>query len=67
MNSKLTPILAFACAVVMAAPAIAPGALAQDKQATPGYNNKIPEKIMTPSKVKTRIGTLEFFDGMPEA
>ena len=33
--------------------------------ATPGYNNKIPEKIMTPDKVETRIGTLEFFDGMP--
>ena len=37
--------------------------LAQD--ATPGYNHKIPEKIMTPDKVETRIGTLEFFDGMP--
>jgi hypothetical protein len=32
---------------------------------TPGYNNKIPEKIMTPDKVETRIGTLEFFDGLP--
>lgn len=35
------------------------------EQATPGYNNKIPDKIMTPDKVETRIGTLEFFDGMP--
>ncbi len=33
--------------------------------ATEGYNNKIPAKIMTPGKVDTRIGTLEFFDGMP--
>ena len=33
--------------------------------ATQGYNNKIPDKIMTPDKVETRIGTLEFFDGMP--
>jgi hypothetical protein len=32
---------------------------------TPGYNNKIPESIMTPDKVETRIGTLEFFDGIP--
>jgi len=32
---------------------------------TPGYNSKIPEYIMTPDKVKTRIGTLEFFDGIP--
>lgn len=34
-------------------------------QATPGYNNKIPAKIMTPDTVPTRIGTLEFFDGLP--
>jgi len=34
-------------------------------QKTPGYNNKIPESIMTPDKVDTRIGTLEFFDGIP--
>ena len=32
---------------------------------TPGYNTKIPESIMTPDKVETRIGTLEFFDGIP--
>jgi hypothetical protein len=31
---------------------------------TPGYNNEIHEKIMTPDKVETRIGTLDFFDGM---
>jgi len=34
-------------------------------EATPGYNNKIPEGIMTPDTVKTRIGTLKFFDGIP--
>jgi hypothetical protein len=34
-------------------------------QPTPGYNTSIPEKIMTPDKVETRIGTLEFFDGIP--
>jgi hypothetical protein len=32
---------------------------------TPGYNNKIPDSIMTPDRVSTRIGTLEFFDGLP--
>ncbi|ABV87899.1 DUF1254 domain-containing protein [Shewanella pealeana] len=32
---------------------------------TPGYNNKIPNSIMTPNKVKTSIGTLEFHDGAP--
>jgi len=30
-----------------------------------GFNKKIPESIMTPDKVETRIGTLEFFDGIP--
>ena len=34
-------------------------------QPTPGYNTSIPEKIMTPDKVETRLGTLEFFDGLP--
>jgi hypothetical protein len=32
---------------------------------TAGYNNVIPEKLMTPDTVETRIGTLEFFDGLP--
>jgi len=34
-------------------------------QPTPGFNNPIPAKIMTPDTVETRIGTLEFFDGLP--
>ena len=33
--------------------------------AAPGYNTSIPEKIMTPDKVETSIGTLEFQDGRP--
>lgn len=32
---------------------------------TPGYNHKIPEQIMTPDEVETRIGRLEFVDGVP--
>jgi hypothetical protein len=36
-----------------------------EAEPTPGYNTKIPESIMTPDKVKTRIGTLRFFDGIP--
>ncbi len=32
---------------------------------TPGFNTKIPESIMTPDTVETRIGTLKFFDGIP--
>jgi len=35
-------------------------------QNTPGYNNKIPESILTPDHVKTPIGDLNFFDGMPD-
>jgi hypothetical protein len=33
--------------------------------ATPGYNQTIPQKIMTPDNVETRIGTLNFVDGVP--
>ncbi|WP_136808256.1 DUF1254 domain-containing protein [Desulfosediminicola flagellatus] len=33
---------------------------------TPGFNNKIPESILTPDHVKTPIGELNFFDGMPD-
>ena len=32
---------------------------------TPNFNTAIPEKIMTPDRVSTRLGALEFFDGMP--
>ena len=36
-------------------------------QKTPGYNEKIPDEIMTPDKVETSIGTLSFADGIPDA
>jgi hypothetical protein len=48
---------------MFAAALMAPIAFAQEP--TPGYNNKIPESIMTPDKVETKVGTLEFFDGIP--
>ena len=32
---------------------------------TPNFNTVIPQKIMTPDRVATRLGALEFFDGMP--
>lgn len=32
-----------------------------------GFNTPIPTKIMTPDRVDTRIGTLEFTDGFPTA
>ncbi len=32
---------------------------------TKGFNVKIPENIMTPDKVQSRIGELNFYDGVP--
>ncbi len=48
---------------VVAVVLIVPAVLAEEP--TPGYNNKIPESIMTPNSLKTRIGTFEYFDGIP--
>ena len=39
--------------------------MTKSTQPTPNFNTHIPEKIMTPDSVETRIGTLEFFDGLP--
>ena len=38
---------------------------AQEKP-TPGFNNKIPDSVLTPDTVKTKLGTLKFFDGIPD-
>lgn len=37
------------------------------EQPTKGYNHKIPESVMTPDLIKTRIGDLVFNDGRPTA
>jgi hypothetical protein len=60
-SRQIITAVAFATAGLMATTAAQ--ALAQ--KPTKGFNHKIPEEIMTPDKVETRIGTLEFFDGMP--
>lgn len=52
-------------ATIAAGLAGALGATATTAQTTPGYNQLIPEKIMTPDRVETRIGVLEFDDGVP--
>ncbi|MCM2374385.1 DUF1254 domain-containing protein [Aporhodopirellula aestuarii] len=51
-------IIAVAITVLAATPSFA-------QTPTPGYNYPIPAKVMTPDRVETRIGTLEFFDGRP--
>ena len=61
MSRNLGKVLAVAALLqggVMAQEAVA-------ADATPGYNTKIPQSIMTPDKVETKVGTLEFFDGIP--
>jgi len=65
MNPKRTTpkITVSAMPVFLAAAVMTPMACAQDP--TPGFNNKIPESILTPDRVQTRIGTLEYFDGIP--
>jgi hypothetical protein len=65
MNSKSTSLLVYIFAIfaLFATALFATTVFAE--QATPGYNNKIPASIMTPDKVETRVGTLEFFDGIP--
>jgi hypothetical protein len=40
---------------------------ATSESPTPGFNNKIPESILTPDTVPTSIGTLNFVDGVPTA
>jgi len=33
--------------------------------ATPGFNQRIPESLMTPDHISTSIGAMEFYDGIP--
>ncbi len=48
--------------------AIAPAtADAQTPEAPPKYSPNVPAKITTPDTVETRIGTLHFKDGLPDA
>ena len=42
-------------------------ASAKTEGKTPGFNQPIPEKIMTPDRAKTSLGTLNFVDGVPTA
>jgi hypothetical protein len=68
LGSTLTQKRNLIAAVLAGALAVT-SAYAQEPAAgeapTPGFNNKIPEAILTPSTVQTRIGTLNFVDGVP--
>lgn len=61
MRSGLLRPAALAAAALLATTLAAGG-----EGTTPGYNHEIPAKIMTPDTVETRVGTLKFFDGMPD-
>jgi hypothetical protein len=39
--------------------------MSEERKAAPNYNTPVPSSITTPEVVETRIGTLEFFDGLP--
>jgi len=61
-KKSLLNLFMFAALALFTSGLLAPAVFAEP---TPGYNTKIPESIMTPDKVETRIGTLKFFDGIP--
>jgi hypothetical protein len=46
--------------------ALACSSLAYAQEHAPKYSAKIPPSITTPDSVQTRIGTLKFFDGLPD-
>ena len=66
MKSKAFYIITntFVAALAFGSVILSPWAMAEQK-IPKGYNTPIPSSIMTPDKVKTRIGTLEYFDGVP--
>jgi hypothetical protein len=62
MNTKLFQILAVMTLMVFSAVMVDQ---VPEVEPTPGYNTKIPESILTPDTMNTRLGKLEFFDGLP--
>jgi hypothetical protein len=60
MKPSFQVIVLALLAVVSSIPASAQG------QPTPKYSAKVPDYITTPDIVQTRVGTLKFFDGLPD-
>jgi len=63
LKKMICNLVSLATAVVVINALLTPTILAQET--TPGFNNKIPESILTPDEIKTKVGTLKFFDGIP--
>ncbi|MHC4178064.1 MAG: hypothetical protein ACYSWU_11195 [Planctomycetota bacterium] len=64
MSMKNTVLRIFTIAVCALFATVLLAAPVSAEKPTPGFNTKIPESIMTPDKVETRIGTLEFFSNV---
>ena len=63
LKKTTSTVLTLATAIMLINALLISSSSAQEK--TPGFNTKIPEWVLTPDKVETRLGTLEFFDGIP--
>ena len=63
MKNKVSNLAVLASAIMIVNAAFSTPAFAEEP--TPGYNTKIPESIMTPNDLETRIGTFRYFDGIP--
>ena len=58
MSSRMFRTIVSLAVFVLAGNAVA-------EEPTPGYNTKIPESILTPNDLETRIGTFKYFYGIP--
>jgi hypothetical protein len=63
IKNKTVNLAVLSTAVLLASALLTTTVVA--KETTPGFNNKIPEQLLTPNELKTDVGTLEFFDGIP--
>ena len=64
MSARFARFLSMtACSICVLSAALADSANAQ--KSTPGYNYKIPSKILTPGNVQTSLGVMKFEDGLP--
>lgn len=66
MKKQLTAFAAFAAALT-ASPALAQQTPTESATASPAYTPDVPPKITTPDTISTRIGTLHFPNGTPDA